>query len=89
MQQTVEWLSNKLTSVPTLIEQPVVGFHIDPFIRPFASENGDSVYLTAKEFDLLYFLFSHKGKVFTKERLYENIWSYNYISNAKNLTSFI
>ncbi|MCR2023148.1 winged helix-turn-helix domain-containing protein [Blautia pseudococcoides] len=30
--------------------------------------------MTAKEFDLLYFLFCHKGQVFTKDQLYENIW---------------
>lgn len=53
-QQTVEWLSSKLS-----------------------------------RFDLLYFLFCHKGQVFTKDQLYENIWGYNYISDAKNLTSFI
>lgn len=65
------------------------GFHIDPFTRTFTSENGVNIYLTAKEFDLLYFLFCHKGQVFTKDQLYENIWGYNYISDAKNLTSFI
>lgn len=89
MQQTVEWLSSKLTSVPILIEQPVVGFQLDPFTRTFTSESGENIYLTAKEFDLLYFLFCHKGQVFTKEQLYENIWGFNYITDSKNLTSFI
>lgn len=88
-QQTVEWLSSKLTSVPTLIEQPTFGFHIDPFTRTFTSENGEKIYLTAKEFDLLYFLFCHKGQVFTKEQLYENVWGFNYITDCKKLTSFI
>ncbi|WP_330641341.1 MULTISPECIES: winged helix-turn-helix domain-containing protein [Faecalicatena] len=27
--------------------------------------------MTAKEFDLLYFLFCRKGQVFTKEQLYD------------------
>lgn len=88
-QQTVEWLSAKLSSSPVFIKQQVNGFQIDPFTRTFISEKGESVYLTAKEFDLLYFLFSHKGQVFTKDQLYENIWGYNYISDTKNLTSFI
>ena len=47
------------------------------------------MYLTSKEFDLLYFLYSHKGQVFTKEQLYENVWGYDYFPDAKNLTSFI
>lgn len=88
-QQTVEWLSAKLSSSPVFIKQQVNGFQIDPFTRTFISEKGENVYLTAKEFDLLYFLFSHKGQVFTKDQLYENIWGYNYISDTKNLTSFI
>lgn len=88
-QQTVEWLSSKLSSIPTVIKEQYNGFHIDPFTRTFTSENGVNIYLIAKEFDLLYFLFCHKGQVFTKDQLYENIWGYNYISDAKNLTSFI
>lgn len=45
--------------------------------------------MTAKEFDLLYFLFSHKGQVFSKEQLYENVWGYEHILCASNMTSFI
>lgn len=53
-------------------------FIIDPFTRTFVNEKETSVYLTAKEFDLLYFLFYHKGQVFTKEQLYENVWEVGY-----------
>lgn len=72
-----------------MIRQQTNGFHIDPFTRTFTSVNGENIYLTAKEFDLLYFLFCHKGQVFTKEQLYENIWGFNYITDCKNLTLFI
>jgi len=68
------WLSAKLSSSPAFIEQQVTGFQIAPFTRTFISEKGETVSLTAKEFDLLYFLFCHKGQVFTKDQLYENIW---------------
>lgn len=88
-QQTVEWLSSKLSSSPALIKQQTVEFQIDPFTRTFTNDKGENIYLTAKEFDLLYFLFCHKGQVFTKDQLYENIWGYNYLSDTKNLTSFI
>lgn len=60
-QQTVKWLSSILTSSTTFMKQTVNGFHLDPFTRTFNNENGNIVYLTAKEFDLLYFLFCHKG----------------------------
>lgn len=85
-QQTVEWLSTKLSCTPSIIRQQTNGFHIDPFTRTFTSENGEKIYLTAKEFDLLYFIFCHKGQVFTKEQLYENIWGFNYITDCKYLT---
>lgn len=75
-QQTVEWLSAKLSNYPAFIKQQVAGFQIDPFTRTLISEKGENVYLTAKEFDLLYFFFCHKGQVFTKDQLYENIWGF-------------
>ena len=31
--------------------------------------------MTSKEFDLLYFLYLHKGQVFTKEQLYIQVWN--------------
>ena len=88
-QQTVEWLSSRLSSSPVYIKQFVNGFQLDPFTRTFNNENGNIVYLTAKEFDLLYFLFCHKGQVFTKDQLYENIWGFNNAPEGSNLTSFI
>lgn len=87
--QTVEWLSSELSSPPAFIKQQLSGFQIDSFTRTFVNDKGENIYLTAKEFDLLYFLFCHKGQVFTKEQLYENIWGYNYIIDSKNLSSFI
>lgn len=88
-QQTVEWLSSKFSSPPTFIKQSVNGFHLDPFARTFNNEDGNIVYLTAKEFDLLHFLMLHKGQVFTKEQLYEKVWGYEDVIDGRNLTSFI
>lgn len=59
------------------------------FTRTITDKNGNHLYLTSKEFDLLYFLYSYRGQVFTKEQLYENVWGYDYAPDAKNLTSFI
>ena len=88
-QQTVEWLSSRLSSSPVYIKQIVNGFQLDPFTRTLHNENGNFVYLTAKEFDLLYFLFCHKGQVFTKDQLYENVWGFHNAPEGSNLTSFI
>ncbi|HBL6275286.1 TPA: winged helix-turn-helix transcriptional regulator [Clostridioides difficile] len=88
-QQAVEWLSCNLNSTPTLVKQQTTGFVIDPFTRIFTSEKGEETYLTAKEFDLLYFLYCHKGQVFSKEQLYESVWGYDSALEGSNLTSFI
>ncbi|WP_455617678.1 winged helix-turn-helix domain-containing protein [Eisenbergiella sp.] len=33
--------------------------------------------------ELLYFLFCHKGQVFTKEQLYDNVWGVGYKFNEE------
>lgn len=73
----MEWLSSKLAYTPASFNQQKKGFDIDPLTRTFTNEEGTSIYLTAKEFDLLYFLSSHKGQVFTKEQIYEKVWGYD------------
>lgn len=88
-QQTVEWISSMLSTTPMLVKQQVAGFQLDPFTRTFTNDNGKEIYLTAKEFDLLYFLFCHKGQVFTKEQLYDSVWGFNNAPEGSNLTSFI
>ena len=88
-QQTVEWLSSKLTYIPASFSQRKKGFDIDPFTRTFTNEWGTPIFLTAKEFDLLYFLYSYKGQVFTKDQLYENVWGYENAPEGNNLTSFV
>ena len=88
-QQTVEWLTSKLNNSPELIKPSKTKFYLNLYTRTFVNENGKSVYLTAKEFDLLYFLSSHKGQVFTKEQIYEKVWGYDNAPDTSNLSSFI
>lgn len=47
--------------------------------------SGNSVELTAKEFDLLYFLASYRGQVFTKKQIYSNIWQDEYTFDDNNI----
>lgn len=88
--QTVEWLSEKLAVIPVVLSKTTgQNFNINPYTREFINKTGNSIYLTAKEFDLLYFLYSHKGQVFTKDQLYDNVWGHDHITDTRNLTSFI
>lgn len=51
--------------------------------------NGKSVDLTGKEFDLLVFLASNKGRVFTKKQIYTQVWEDEYAFDDNNIMSFI
>ena len=47
------------------------------------------VLLTGKEFDLLLFLASNKGRVFTKKQIYSQVWEEEYAFDDSNIMSFI
>lgn len=50
---------------------------------------GERQNLTAKEFDLLHFLASHPGQVFTREQLMDSVWDYAYAGDASTVTVHI
>ncbi len=45
--------------------------------------------LTAKEFDLLYFLASAPGQVFTRDQLMDHVWDFAYAGDASTVTVHI
>lgn len=45
--------------------------------------------LTGKEFDLLVFLASNKGRIFTKKQIYTQVWEDEYAFDDSNIMSFI
>ena len=42
-----------------------------------------------KEFDLLYFLASHPGRVFTRDQLLERVWGWDYEGDSATVTVHI
>ena len=47
------------------------------------------VELTSTEFDLLVFLASNKGRIFTKKQIYTEVWEDEYAFDDSNIMSFI
>lgn len=47
--------------------------------------NDKQIILTAKEFDLLYFLAKNEGKVYTKKQIYRNVWDEEYAFDDNNI----
>lgn len=64
------------------------GMEIDAANRTVIVE-GNAVDLTAKEFDLLYFLAIHRGRIYTKKQLYIRVWNDEYAFDDSNIMSFI
>lgn len=49
----------------------------------------ESIKLTAKEFDLLFYMASHPGKVFTREQLLNAVWGYKHDGYEHTVNSHI
>jgi two-component system, OmpR family, response regulator ResD len=48
--------------------------------------DGRTIDLTAKEFDLLYFLARQPGQVFSREQLLDQVWDYQFVGDASTVT---
>lgn len=51
--------------------------------------NHKEIKLTAKEFDIFELLARNKGRVFSKEEIYNRIWGEDYICDNKNIIAYI
>lgn len=51
--------------------------------------NGQEIFLSGKEFDVLYFLASSPNQVFTKKQIYKAVWQDHYIYDDDNIMAVI
>ena len=49
-------------------------------------KRGEEVHLTNREFELLRFMAQNPNMVFSKERLFEAVWGYDYVSDAATVS---
>ena len=49
------------------------------------SLDGESLYLTPKEFELLRLLVANKGRAFEREQIIEELWGYDYVGNTRTV----
>jgi DNA-binding response OmpR family regulator len=71
-----------------LPQEPALEFdrlRIDPSTR-LVSVRGQEVTLTAKEFDLLWFLARHPRQVFTRSQLLDHVWGYEFDGDSSTIT---
>ena len=46
---------------------------------------GEPLYLTPKEFELLKLLVTNKGRAFGREQIIQNLWGYDYVGNTRTV----
>lgn len=61
------------------------GLRIDPGTREVLAR-GDPVTLTAREFDLLHYLASSPGRVYTRDQLMQTVWGYTFAAETSTVT---
>jgi len=61
------------------------GLRISGRTRTVEDERG-AISLTAREFDLLFFLARHAGQVFSREQLLDNVWDFEFPGDAGTVT---
>jgi DNA-binding response OmpR family regulator len=59
---------------------------LNPATRQVWLKDKAEVILTAKEFDLLWFLMNHPGQVFTRDQLLDRVWGYDFFGDASTVT---
>lgn len=72
----------------TIPHQPAAEFDelkIDPATR-LVTVRGADITLTAKEFDLLWFLARHPRQVFTRSQLLDHVWGYEFEGDSSTIT---
>ena len=51
--------------------------------------NGKEDVLTSKEFQILMLLAENRGRVFSKEQIYNMVWNNEYVYDGRNMTAYI
>jgi two-component system response regulator VicR len=56
--------------------------HPDAYV---VSKRGETIELTHREFELLYYLAQHIGQVMTREHLLQTVWGYDYYGDVRTV----
>lgn len=51
----------------------------------YVSKNEETIELTHREFELLYYLARHVGQVMTREHLLEEVWDFDYLGDVRTV----
>lgn len=80
----------KSTTMSTSKEDVIDFRHLE--IHPLARDvycNGELVYLTQKEYDVLFYLISHKNQALSREQIIEAVWGYDYFGDTSTVDVYV
>lgn len=86
LRRTRDARKNEGEAIQAVLSYP--GLSIDPESR-LVLVNGQSVYLTPKEYELLYHLAKSPNRTFTREELLKTVWGYDYFGDARTVDTHI
>jgi DNA-binding response OmpR family regulator len=82
----VKTILRRSTRTPAEPEQLAFGEVVMDAAARLVTRAGASVALTAKEFDLLWFLASHRNRVFSRDQLMRAVWGYDVALDTGTVT---
>ncbi len=88
--QTNSLVLDHETSVPFVYDDVIRAEKLEIYRKERkVIKDGKEILLTPKEFDILFFLASNCGEVFTKEQIYYAVWKEGYFLDESNIMAFI
>ena len=85
----VEALNKTLSTSEEIHEEISFGDLVIDVEKRKVTLKGKTVYLTAKEFDLLYIFVTHPGKVYTRAQLLNTVWGHGFEGYEHTVNSHI
>ena len=70
-------------------DEIIIGKIIVDFNSYNATENGQSVNLSSKEFDILHYLWNNKNKTVSRDELLSKIWGDHVYTTSRTIDNFI
>jgi two-component system OmpR family response regulator len=81
----VKAILRRMDARPAAQDVNIAGTVIDAGRREVRPQGGEPLTLTAKEFDLLWYLVENRGLVVTREQIVQAVWGYDWVGETRTV----
>ncbi len=78
--------SSDETPTKTIVEAGGISLDVDAHV---ATNDGNPVDLSVKEFELLYYFINNKGIALSREKILNHVWDYDYFGDARTIDTHV